>query len=470
MDEFANGTYAVKNALACLRAIQDAVSLGAIQLLPGGEQRGNYADVVSCVSWLQKHPQIVQKDTSHLNKVPGTRIGEVAIEHNHGDTWDYYDVHLWNGFAWVNVGPWENGTDEKTAIFFARQLTNDGDALAGEAPETRAEIMKGAFQVHPDPHHADRFSVERWRGGAWSGLLTECDPELWPWRQFSSEIDAEAAILRYSHRVGETVTLVRRDGAEIVSASPGARSFPREQEYGREQVRELVNAIVKFQVGEVNAGPPMIDDRLPWTNSAPSPVPPAPTITVFRIRPDLTSVTKQWRIQGRPASGCEFIEMFEPKSSYWEAFDFIHQNNGNFRLENPSTEEIAHWARQGFYTHMSAAPSIDIPDVPAILPPIGECRMVTRSAGDWWNVEKWTGQEWKKLAQDVTKRTAETIIKSQKMNPDKNPNLKPWDVEQRIKDLHLMMVQYNQSAVKLDAQTFISKIFKEIEKIIENNY
>ncbi|HVQ43850.1 MAG TPA: hypothetical protein VMT30_02700 [Candidatus Saccharimonadia bacterium] len=433
-------------------------------------------------------------NTSHLPA--GERIGQVAIERHHGPKATdpvYFDVHLWNGFGWVNVGP-GHFSDEKTATLFANKLTGKFDeasvgglchmghdfacrqcgarrpeapALAGEAPETCAEIMEGAFRITVDPHHADRFSVTRWDGEVWSSVLIACEPELWPWRQFPSEAEAETAILQYGHRVGETVTLVRNDGAEIVSVAPGAGSFPREHTadelFSRDQVRDLATAIMDFQrQGE------RIELKVAG-HTGDMPAPPAPASTVFRIRPDLTSITKQWRIQGRQVSGCEWVEMFEPCASYWIAFNVI-QKTENFNLENPSIEDLNHWARQGFHID----PPVLIPAVPPVAlgtpTPVGECRMITGSAGDCWNVERWTGHEWKNIARDVTKRTAETIIRARKANPDKNPGFAPWNVEQRIKCLHSTFVERNQSECKLDAETFISKIFKEIEEIIENNY
>lgn len=107
----------------------------------------------------------------------------------------------------------------------------DMPALTGEAPETIAEMITGAFRV---VNSRNGFTVERWRGDGpitcWSGLLGECGEPLWPWREWQTVEAAEAAILEYGRRANVSVTVIRNDGAEITTASPGAFAFPRQEE------------------------------------------------------------------------------------------------------------------------------------------------------------------------------------------------------------------------------------------------
>jgi len=95
--------------------------------------------------------------------------------------------------------------------------------LTGEDAETVAGIMDGAFHVRQSSTNG-MFEIERWRatpvGGHWSAVISECEPELWPWRQFDTVAEAEGEIVKYGHRVGQAITIVRGEN-EIASASPG---------------------------------------------------------------------------------------------------------------------------------------------------------------------------------------------------------------------------------------------------------
>jgi hypothetical protein len=90
----------------------------------------------------------------------------------------------------------------------------------------RAAIVSGAFRVTSMPRAIDGidYFVQRWQTIDIDGERVE------RWLNFNavsyaSRQAAEAAILEYGRRMGTTVTLIRDDGASIVSASPGCR-FP----------------------------------------------------------------------------------------------------------------------------------------------------------------------------------------------------------------------------------------------------
>lgn len=392
-------------------------------------------------------------DTSHLPA--GDHIGAVAIERNHGATWDYYDVHLWNGLGWVTISP-GSFADEKTATTFANELTgrfdetSDGGictmghdfrcrrcgehrpmtALAGERPDTVTKIMGGAFRVTKTPN--DHWAVERYR---WSSLLEDCGPEFWPWRTFESEDAAETTILRYGHRVNETVTLVRRDGAEIVSAAPGAPAFPR-------QVDDMPTPV------EVT--------RTALTDIVEASTIAMPTPGTLCIRPDLVDPARKWIVYRWDMLTSQWIPAhdFQPCDTYWQAVTMIRDNTP---LMVPSNHELDRWAQQGIQisppsgattpetiadtahnilaANAQALAAQGMPVImattfgpaPAMIGPasaieIGTCEIHNGDVpGDCFDVGVWTGHTWRLIAKGVSKRTAEGVVQARKNDTETEP-------------------------------------------------
>jgi hypothetical protein len=89
------------------------------------------------------------------------------------------------------------------------------EVLAGETPETVATVMDQSWRIVPV------FAVERYQAGEWR-RRNHFVPDT-----FATEADAEAAILEFGAATYQSVTLIRGDGAEIVTASPGC-TFPRQ--------------------------------------------------------------------------------------------------------------------------------------------------------------------------------------------------------------------------------------------------
>jgi hypothetical protein len=91
-------------------------------------------------------------------------------------------------------------------------------ALVGEAPETVAAVMENAFRV------VQSFFVARYHTAPFAAWTRQ---DHWNPHTFATEAEAEAAILEFGKDTHQSVTLIRGDGAEIVTASPGC-TFPRQ--------------------------------------------------------------------------------------------------------------------------------------------------------------------------------------------------------------------------------------------------
>lgn len=198
---YKDGTHAVRNALACLTAIRDRGELAS-----GGEQTGNYAHVCDAIEWLKNHPQAVEV----------VRAGPPTPRPVAGTMPAHDSPPVTTGAPACTVTP------------------PPIPLLDSEDPNTIAEMIIGAFRIfRNDAGDGHGFVVRRWRPAVpghtpagWSSALTECSADLWPWRLFGSIKDAENAILAHGRATGEPVTLVRNDGAEIVTAHPNY-DFPR---------------------------------------------------------------------------------------------------------------------------------------------------------------------------------------------------------------------------------------------------
>jgi hypothetical protein len=475
------------------------------------------------------------RNTSHLPA--GERIGQVAIERHHGSKATdpiYFNVHLWNGFGWVNVGP-GHFSDEKTATLFANDLTgkfdeaSDGglchmghefacrrcgvtrtaagmptdsirtllkpklapNALDNETPETVTAIrclmngttMEGAFRIVSSGNgHA---SVERFQ---WSSPLPECEPGLWPICRFASEAEAETAILQYGHRAGQTVTLIRNDGAEIVSVAPGAGSFPREhiadELFSRDQVRALANTMMEFQVAW---GPPASIDLT---------AEPVPEQGTLRIRPDLIDPLRKWIIYRWDDTARSWIPApgFAPCETYWSAVNTVNDSPlipRPVRLWHPTQLDLDRWARQGFMlsppggahtpeqieeaTRQILDPVTILPPAASFPPVVGACEMRPGDMpGDCWNVVTWNGHTWRQIAENVSKRTAETVVTAVKNNPEP-PSIKATVIKeyrkviQRTRD-NLSHLRRIVEANPNDTKDILSKINQIIDEINENNH
>lgn len=205
---YKDGRHAIRNAITCLLAIRNAVDNGAITLLPGGEQPGNYAHVCDTIEWLKRHPQAV--DVVHAGPpTPHTMPAHDSPPVTTGDT-----------------------------------------------------TMIGAFRIVMNPR-TFKFSVERhWMTG-WTAIMRECAGSLWPWREFDTVDDAENAIVEYGRAIGTGVTLVREELNEIITAAPGhkfaARQSSRPMIGDRREVSDTLEIFTNdgwMKIGTIAAAPP----------------------------------------------------------------------------------------------------------------------------------------------------------------------------------------------------------------------
>lgn len=555
-DIYANGTYAVQNAIECLQAIRNAVDAGHVTLVPGGEQRGNYADVCGAVNWLQNHPQITTPVVPTVKQIPTNPDGSpldvvnfVRVVNWPGS--EFKTLETWTGHEWrsTTIGEkrrWLNVRDlvidvEANAVIvgrearFAASVTRDNNTGGVVEPfdETQdggictlghdfptngtkcvrcgiprpPQIPESAFRIVPTP---TGYAVDLFLDGQWSKVAG--------WPNWSTEGEAEAEILSYGMRTGIHVTLVRKDGAEIVTAAPGY-AFPRQIDVREPVLVDILEGMTPEHEGTLSIRPDLVDPARKW------------------------NVYKWYGHEGR-VTGWLPTRDFEPYDTYWEAVervtDAAARSDAPIYLTKPTPSQLAQWAAHGFtidrppVTPWEAAPgafdglptgtilaelatgagealgvrgsyavtpaigtkvisSLDLagsyavdewtltgwnritqdpmswedaaafirPAVPESARPVGTCEIRPGTEpNDLYNVVTWTGREWKQIAGNVTRRTAEGVVRARAMDRE-NP-MPPITAAPELKaDLEIILKITEKWAVSSD-------VFKKINELAKS--
>jgi hypothetical protein len=344
-------------------------------------------------------------------------------------------------------------------------------ALVDETPETVAAMMDRAFRIVPvfviERYHA--APVHKW--DPWSRA-----PGSVP-VTFATEADAEAAVLEFGKTTYQTVTLIRGDGAEIVTASPGS-TFPR-QVVDIPAVKPPAPApfaehVQNYQPAGKPINPVQLDEAV------------APKDVTYWIKP--TIGLKAWVVWRWYADRMTWlpVQRRTPFNSYWQAVDWIADEarilNRVADLVVPSDADLARWSTNGMSVETPAAPvtitdvfdavAEDVGETIGVTAPapeigtkiavplsddlwaidewtpggwaridddlswdevhtklrpnratllginIGDCKIEPRAGAETFDVFQWTGQTWKMIAGDVTLRTAEGVVTARANDPE----------------------------------------------------
>lgn len=461
---FKDGRHAVSNALRCLIAIRDAVDRGE-GLPTGGEQTGNYAHVCDAIEWLKKHPQAVEvvragpptprpvAGTMPAHDSPPVTTGglttpllqatdpapkpgssstdyrywtpptdsdgkEIPVgpdfiyfrlcrDEQHGYFFDrWYPDHdgRWRWFQ-CNMAPdrdihrelnhgaytieaalekWKAFRENKAVYLVSSRCQPDGETVWERhnvtpvtlAADTNIPEHDGTFRIMPNVLKPDDgWSIRQWDNKKWASLsLLGTFPDYW------SAVD----------RVKEAARL-RSEATYLVTPSE------REIEYWA-------------GAGFTIKAPPAPGVFSPFYN--PAMVKPITTAAQEILEIIKDGAARELKIPPVPAPEIGTKIPVPLESGYW-AIDEWTATGWNRVADDLDWEEVEDKLRPA----TGAAPA----DAPAI----GTCEIRPGSMpGDIWDVFQWTGRSWKEIAGNVTKRTAEGVVRARAMDPE-NPVATP---------------------------------------------